>query len=348
MFKKIYLITISALTAAMLSAQPTIEFNDFGLENGTQVSLRGASTIIPIGEGGENQTWDYSDLNPSGNITLDVHTAVSPDGQPAADSYPTATHVFEPFNVNNTDAEYKRFSDDKLEMLGIHYNPNQTSTPKLIDYTDPRTELEFPLTYGATFSDTYANEQGNSIEDYHETAEFTATVDAWGTMILPSGTFEDVLRVRYDVVGDFTTFGSSSEEIDPFTETIYAYYTAGIPSPLIRIAIRDYETYSTFSRKYYDGNVLSTDNAEDVKSTLLYPSPVSDILRVELGLHQSTDVHLDVFDITGKRVLSQNKGILPAGKNSFTIPVSTLADGVYLTVIQTASGNVTQKFVVQR
>lgn len=348
MIKKIYLLTFSMLTAAVVSAQPTIEFDDFGLENGTQVSLRGASSTIPIGESGEDQTWDYSDLNPSGNITLDIHTVASPEGQPAVESYPTATHVFQPFNVNLTDAEYKRFSDNKLEMLGIHYNPNETFTPDLIDYTDPRTELEFPLSYGATFTDTYANEQGNNFEEYHETAEFTATVDAWGTVILPSGTYEDVLRVRYDAVGDFTTFGSSSEEIEPFTETIYAYYTAGIPSPLIRIAIRDYETYSTFSRGYYDGNVLSTDNPEDVKSILLYPSPVSNILRVELGLHKSADVQFDVFDITGKLVLSQNKGILPAGKNSFTAPVNGLADGIYLAVIQTPGGNVTQKIVVQR
>ena len=349
---KILLLTISTLTAAALSAQPTIEFNDFGLEYGTQISLRGASSAISAGESGEDQLWDYSDLNPSGAITLRIQTVQQLGVQPAAESYPTATHVFEPVNVNTTDVDYKRYGDGVFEKLGTHYNPNQSSAPDLIDYTDPFTEIEFPLAYGSSFTDTYSHEQSNSFEAYIETGEFTATVDAWGTIILPSGTFENVLRVRYDIVGEYTTVQQSTgtEETVPFTETSYAFYTPGIPSPLIRRSARTSDDFAGFSlgSGYYDATVVSIDDAEEVKNTLLYPSPVSDLLRIELGLFKSTDVHLDIFDISGKRVLSQNKGMLPAGKNSFTIQVSELADGIYLTVIQTPTGNITQKFVVQK
>lgn len=353
MIRKLYFGTFFTLAAAALIAQPTIEFEDFGLEYGTQVSLRGSSGPIAVGESGEDQTWDYSGLNPSGNITLRIHTIQELGGQPAAESYPTATHVFQPFNLNTTDVDYKRYGDGVFEMLGIHYNPNQSFTPDLIDFSDPFTIVEFPLTYGSTFSDTYAHEQSNSFEAYIETGEFTATVDAWGTLILPSGTFENVLRLRYDNVGEFTTVQQSSgnEETVSFTETMYAYYTPGIPSPLVRRSTRVADGFAGFNyiqSGYYDGTMLSTDDPEPVETTLLYPSPTGDVLQVELELKKATDVRFDVFDMSGKRMLSQNNGVLPAGKNTFTLSVAELAAGTYLTVIQTPNGNITEKFVVQR
>ena len=125
--------------------------------------------------------------------------------------------MFEPFNLNTKDVDYKRYGDGVFEKPGTHYNPNESFTPDLIDYSDPFTEVEFPLAYGNSFSDTYANEQSNSFEAYIETGEFTATVDAWGTVILPSGTFENVLRVRYDIEGEYKTVqqSSGSEEVCP-------------------------------------------------------------------------------------------------------------------------------------
>jgi len=60
MIRKIYLGTFCILTSAALTAQPTIEFEDFGLEYGAQISLRGASSAISAGEAGEDQNWDFS------------------------------------------------------------------------------------------------------------------------------------------------------------------------------------------------------------------------------------------------------------------------------------------------
>lgn len=136
----------------------------------------------------------------------------------------------------------------------------------------------------------------------------------------------------------------------PFTETSYAFYTPGIPSPIVRRSLRVANAFagSSLGSGYYDGTVLSTESPEQVETTLLYPSPTGDVLRVELELNEATDVRFDVFDMSGKRVLSQNNGLVPAGKNAFTLNVAALSTGTYLTVIQTPNGSVAEKFVVQR
>ena len=347
MTKKLYIGALCAFASTALLAQPTIEMNDFTPEYGTQVSLRGASSYEEQEVGGEDLTWDYSELNGSGNITIRVQTVVEPDGQPAAESYPTATHVYSANNINSGISDYKEFGDNEIELLGRHFNLDEPGDPDLIDYTDPRTELVFPLSYGDTFTDTYENQQSNSVAEYYETAEFTATVDAWGTLILPEGTFEDVLRVRYDITGEFTSIEFDVEETVSLTETSYAYYKAGIALPLM-VAGERVQGESTFlSTRFYDPTTIGIEEVTALNNVSLYPSPANDFLHVELDLVQSSDVTVEIYDMTGKRVLLHNEGASPAGANVFSLPVSSLASGVYVATVRTQKGNITKRFVVE-
>ena len=65
----------------------------------------------------------------------------------------------------------------------------------------------------------------------------------------------------------------------------------------------------------------------DTKNVVLFPTPVSETMTVQLDEAYNSDAQWQIMDITG-RILSE--GIFAAEQNTFTIPVHTLTEGTYV------------------
>ncbi len=78
----------------------------------------------------------------------------------------------------------------------------------------------------------------------------------------------------------------------------------------------------------------------------VYPNPVSSIATVEIELNENTEVHFSVFDLSGRKLLTQLRQ-LTKGNNKIRIDLSDLQTGVYF--IQSVSGNDirTKKIIVK-
>ncbi|HKW14905.1 MAG TPA: T9SS type A sorting domain-containing protein, partial [Candidatus Krumholzibacteria bacterium] len=77
------------------------------------------------------------------------------------------------------------------------------------------------------------------------------------------------------------------------------------------------------------------------------PIPTKGALTVQYTLDRASDVNVQVFDIAGRRVLTQ-KTSAAAGVQSFDLDTGTLASGVYFVRLSTAQGNSAKRFVVVR
>jgi PKD repeat protein len=78
----------------------------------------------------------------------------------------------------------------------------------------------------------------------------------------------------------------------------------------------------------------------------VYPVPAADELTVAFGLNASEKTLLTILDITGKKVqtnLIQGK----VGSNLAVLDVQHLAPGAYMVAIQTATGSVQKRFVIE-
>lgn len=75
----------------------------------------------------------------------------------------------------------------------------------------------------------------------------------------------------------------------------------------------------------------------------IYPNPVNDILNVEYKLDRSSDVLVNVFDVTGKNIRSVNSGNMSAGNHTMQIDASGWDSGLYHVVINTAGGTSSYK-----
>ncbi len=129
---------------------------------------------------GLNVTWDMADIIPVQEVPWNVYHMA-----PAATPHPT---TFPAANYATYESELPRYNyydlnADRMERVG--YWATQAST-----YTDRQIELTFPLQYGTTSSDTWAN----TVSSFGGTYNFR--VIGTGTLVLPGGTYTDVLLMR--------------------------------------------------------------------------------------------------------------------------------------------------------
>jgi hypothetical protein len=163
-----------------LVAQPYTLTHNEQLPAGSEYQLREVQNLTAIDTTlGQNVTWQHNDLVATGP-QLDV-SILAPASSPYGGSFPTANYcVYE-----SVIPRYSYFTNTPEGYSRIGFWRNVLGT-----YSDPQTELVYPVTYGATNSDTWAN---NTVS-FPGTYEYT--VIGTGTLVLPSGTWNDVLLLR--------------------------------------------------------------------------------------------------------------------------------------------------------
>jgi hypothetical protein len=78
-----------------------------------------------------------------------------------------------------------------------------------------------------------------------------------------------------------------------------------------------------------------------------YPNPVKDITSFNVMLDRASTVTVSVIDITGKTIMSLNKGTVAAGGHTFTVDASALSSGLYFLNVKINGNAYTQKMIVE-
>jgi hypothetical protein len=68
--------------------------------------------------------------------------------------------------------------------------------------------------------------------------------------------------------------------------------------------------------------------------------------RVSYSLPSASNYTLELYDITGSRVLTLARGHAPAGRYTHRLEVGKLARGIYLLRLETADSSLTRKLVL--
>ena len=118
--------------------------------------------------------------------------------------------------------------------------------------------------------------------------------------------------------------------------------------------------YVMFRQYCTDDNLLSLDdilitgtNLTSVTETSgaiafnLYPNPTNDIANISFELPESAPVSVNVYDMTGKLISTEQKGNLVAGQQNMQVDLSSLAAGIYRIELVTGSVRSNSRVVVQ-
>lgn len=322
-------------SAATLIAQPTLTSATNDPNPGEQFYGYFVDTNgLTIGPSGASVTWNYASLVRNDTDTTLFFTCAS---TAYCDSFPTSNIVM----LTGTDYAFGTKSTSGIEVNGFYSEGNFVHLSNKHSYT------RYPMTYGTSFNDTFALSFNFMGFDVSVVTRTINTADAWGTLTLPSGTFNNVLRVHTTTVSSQSIAGFPSE--DQQTET-YNWYVSGFHMPLLTMNIDTAGATSPYlsDAKYtVAAPTVSVKNAEKQVGMNIFPNPAANETRIRFDAQGSGTATAVVTDVAGKVVYTTDMNV-KYGANEATIPVSALPNGIYLVRVQGASVMANGRFSVMK
>jgi len=336
-------------------AQISITRNDinthFAIGNSFTTRTDTAVTQIDIGQLGST-SWDFSSLTP--NVGWDVvSTVVDPNSTPYIGDFPGANlTMHSQINVSGVTSENYSYQSVNSSRLAWHGNviegefaPGQPSV--ITASMDPlETIFTFPFTFNS--AETYNGER-TIVTEVQGLPPFTTVitvvsssmVDAYGTMIMPSGRVVDALRVKKDEITII------QGPVPIYSRTISYNFEA---TDGTQVNVPSDTTQPETGVINNTGPVSWTDRfPNDVKigETLSdnyilqqnYPNPFNPTTNIEYSIPEASFVELKVYDVLGNEVATLVNQEQSAGVYRADFSGDGLASGLYITRI--TAGNFT-------
>jgi len=111
-----------------------------------------------------------------------------------------------------------------------------------------------------------------------------------------------------------------------------------------------YKYITDFGYTEADFCIVGTEEIAEVAAMEVsqnFPNPFSNETNITVSLKQGSNVSLEVYNITGQKVMRNDYGYKTAGTITFTISADELPTGVYFYTVEAANSKVTRKMIVQ-
>ncbi|MEF9477223.1 T9SS type A sorting domain-containing protein [Chryseobacterium sp. 1B4] len=320
-------------TSAMFSAQITLTKAANDPVSGDLVNYNLVTGTVDNSATGANVTFSNGSLTmgASSQTTYSVPTSTE------LTTFPGSTIKI----MDGTNTIYYKASDTKLEITGI-VSPQAT----LNFSADNGTYNNYPTSFGTAQNDTAKGTFTSSVVNGLFSGTMATQADAYGTLIIGSQTYSNVLRVKY--TQNFNLYLSFdviySNPIGTVTNTAYAYYDAShryallistngnISIPLLSI------NQTAATALALNETFLSTSNAVKKENLMVYPNPAQDFI----GFKGNTDNYskANIYSLDGKLVKTSDI-------KSGTVQISDLPPASYFIEIsgKNAAGTKKTKFI---
>ena len=331
-----HLLILASLLASCIHAiaQPVFTSAD-NPQVGDSFTYYNCTAATP-GAAGPNVTWNFSTVTSTSNYGAKYDLCSS---APNCSIFSGSTNIEAIPSQHFTD--FLILDANHYAINGIYGNSNAYI------YTDPMDILRYPVNYNDSFIDSFASHFTISPYNYLERGHNHFTADAWGTLILPTGTFTNTLRFHsVEVYTDSvlnTTPSVTKDSIDN-----YSWQAPGYREYLFSI-VKVFQNGNLISSTYsYTGQLPAsvTKTNQAITSFDTYPNPVKDELHIQFNLTESQTVRLSLIDFVGKEIAVINDGNLAAGHQQIDFNMPPLAHGMYLINIRTEAANITKKIEV--
>lgn len=249
------------------------------------VSMATPPSASAVSAAGPNQTWDFSSYS---YTSLGNMTVIDPASSPMAASFPNADYAYTLVGTTS----FFQVSPGKFEVLAYSI----TSPGSGNDYSqNPRTILKLPFNFQESVTDTW-QKAGGSVNNV------TVTYDAYGTLITPTGTYSNVVRIKED-------YGAGAIDYQWF-----------LTDPLSPVMVYDHNN----NRLIFVGasaNAISETSRPN--QVTIFPNPGKDFVMLKIGY----TVELATVRIFNSQ--SQLVKEITATGNEVQIEVQGLPAGIY-------------------
>lgn len=237
------------------------------------------------GKVGNAQKWDFSALPPGAIVPYEwTTTSIAP----GAGAFPSSALVLK---IPGEPTAYYQPTDTALHWLGTY-----TDTA-LIRFDPPLDILDLPCSMYSTWRDSgIAAITGSGRIDIRVTT-LEATADGWGTLLLPYGPIDDVLRVRYEL----SVRSRNEPQVVHLREVRYAWYNVRTPMPLLVVVERSGWPPPERYTRWLDGS-WQDDPGSLFRPVVLhvFPDPCDDVATVDLPARKADRTVLQLVDGNGQ------------------------------------------------
>ncbi len=342
------------------SSQITLTKNDFS-DGGDNIWVTNVTdNTIDFSTTGQNMTWDFSGLISNGQ-TQKQYFNISSASQLVQLLFGVfASPQYQATNFVNNDALpldqipsgvlpvtisdvrlFSKNSNDSITSVGLTISIDGNEVPFKSDTIETR--YKFPLNYGDTYSsrgytEIDMNPFSNTI--WRQYRQRYSTVDGWGSITTPYGTF-DVLRINHLIQETdsilIEVFGNPTWIPIPIPESHqYEWIAVGEKEPILRITTSIIGGNETVTNIEYRDNELVGLKEIDHQFAL-FPNPTENSISIK-GVEQF--VPYSVITIEGKEVV---KGNLSPTNNQ--INVQKLPKGSYQIILLSSGSKINLPFI---
>jgi hypothetical protein len=330
MKKSLLSATLLGLASAVV-AQPTIQANQFNYLSAPAFTYKyqtGQTAVAP-GAAGANVTWNFTSLAQGSNL---AYTTAACPGDPDCGTFPGANQVLA---VGTLAKLYYEKTNAGLEQIG------EKASGTFV-YSNPMKYMQFPMTFNQTYNDTYASSNGSDTKN----GTVTSTIDGYGTLQTPTGTYTNVLRQKIVENATVTTGGQSANMV--FTHyywikaDMHHYIMSIVSTEISNAPVPVPATYAVAYTTSTAGGVGIEQPEILAGETELFPNPANRELHIQtrtLPLQQ-----IAIFNLMGQQVLHHSV----SEKQQFSITLNNLglAPGSYFVQVNAGGSRVTKTLTI--
>jgi hypothetical protein len=317
---------IIALTSDVCS-QVTLTNGNNPAAGNTQMIIDCDTNEISQGNTGTNQTWNFTSLTRLDSNLLSWVTASS-------------TPYSAQFSSSNIASTNDNLSYNYFTTGASNLYTNGTASPTtVIPYTDTELYLQYPFTYNSSFSDNFAASYNQAGNQTYRTGIINVTGDAWGTINLPFGSFQNALRVKY-VLHTRDSSNSGTPIVFVTDLTSYVWFVPGRKFPVFEIIYNSISfngvPFGTTKLVNYNSNStpigITPISAEVPRGFRLgqnYPNPFNPVTNINMDIQHAGSVKLVVYDILGNEIETLINDNLTAGSYKVDWNAASYPSGVY-------------------
>jgi hypothetical protein len=337
--KKIFTLLLSVI-ASGINAQPTLtSANEATVGTSLHYIFVDSSTAQP-GSSGANQTWNFSTIIPNGLSHTDEWVSVA--STPYAANFPGTNIVQLATDTAGNDVYlYHNITSSSTELKGM--GVDAATTPYIMNYSNPETIKQFPVTYNSTFSDNFSGLAtitfGPVTLNIYRYGTYSYLADAYGTLITPSATYPNTLRGKINQhITDSMVYSGVPlpTQLIQNISTTYFWASADAGDKLYQFYI-GYDTVITSTSTAITNSVSYLDDVTAIEETppyetataAAYPNPANDYAFITLDNPVNGTAELSLYDLKGSIVKNISAEMKAASRYQWMFPVSDLPGGIY-------------------
>jgi hypothetical protein len=291
------------------------------------------TTGIAQGEAGANKVWNFQNLTFTGNLSIEYF--VLPSSTAYYSLFPNSNlasiHLFD--KASTSMPHYFCISDTAFAQIGYVYPSNPVMITRFIN---PFIRNHYPTYFGSQFVSNYysTTTSGNYTEYVWGTK--MEICDGYGTIILPSGIFNKVIRVKTnDDEMDTVKINGVVTNVYHNVSENYFWFVQGQKFPVFLISYSTYSnTYSKVVSYCIENepvgiNQISTSVPEKYSLYQNYPNPFNPVTNIKFDISKENFITIKIYNIKGQLIETLVNQKLSTGKYSVQWDAVNNSSGLY-------------------